>query len=79
MPRITERQHQQLAELKAAEERAFEAGEQFHRDNVEEILSAIWRYASRIYDNRSLVDAFVAGFMSARHRRDDYLKEKRQP
>lgn len=74
MTRITKVQRELAGRLAAAHE----AGAEYYAKHIEELLVAAHRHASTSYSDKAEAFEFISGFMAARQRRDEYLREKQQ-
>jgi hypothetical protein len=78
--RLTNKQRDAIARFEAAHDAALEAGRLYHKNNLELLLVEVHWHANRVYDQREHeVNAFIAGFISARRSRDEYLREQKSP
>ena len=75
--KLTKKQREEIAKLETTHDAALEAGRLYHKDNLELLLVEVHWHANRVYDQREHeVNAFIAGFVSARRARDEYLREQ---
>lgn len=75
MKKPTAKQLQREADI----EKARDHGREWFVNHTDVLLAEVYREASKIYDGDGLgkefVVAFAEGFMQARHRRDEWLRE----
>ena len=70
----------QLTAQEAAQQAAFEAGADHFREDREADMTTIHRRASNIYpDSKDSALAYAYGYLAARLKHEEFLREKRQP
>jgi hypothetical protein len=70
----------QLTAQEAAQQAAFEAGADYFREDREADMTTIHRRASNIYpDSKDSALAYAYGYLAARLKHEEFLREKRQP
>ena len=72
MSRNTKTQREAEQRLRAA----FDAGSDYFGAHPEDDMTAVHRFANRMYPVKAEAIEFAAGYSAARRRRDEFLNEK---
>ena len=56
----------------------FELGYNLFDEDPELILAEVWRRAAKLTESKDYQNEFVSGYVSARLKHDDYIREHKQ-